>query len=159
MTEDDLPAVLAIADRVHVDYPEDEAVVVERFRLYPAGCAVLDFEQSIAGYTLTHPWHYGAPPALNTTLGALPRRSTTYYIHDVALLPETRGTGAGAAVAHAIVSHARETGHGNASLVAVNSSVPFWSKVGFEVIDDPALAAKLMTYDGAARFMAHKITT
>ena len=78
------------ADRVHVDYPEDEAVVVERFRLYPAGCAVLDFEQNIAGYTLTHPWHYGAPPTLNTTLRALPRRSSTYYIHDLALLPETR---------------------------------------------------------------------
>lgn len=158
MTEADLPAVLDIAGRVHVNYPEDEAVVVERFQLYPAGCAVLAFGHGLAGYALTHPWRYGAPPTLNMKLGAIPPRPTTYYVHDLALLPETRGTGAGAAMANAILAHARATGYDNASLVAVNGSVPFWSKVGFEVVDDPALAAKLMTYDGDARFMVRKMT-
>lgn len=158
-TENDLAAVVAIADVVHVNYPEDAATIADRLRLYPAGCALLELDGKPAGYTLTHPWRYGAPPTLNMMLGAIPERPTTYYIHDLALLPQTRGTGAGAAMAEAIVAHARETGHDNASLVAVNSSVPFWSRVGFEVVHEPALAAKLLTYDADARFMVRKLTT
>jgi len=94
---------------------------------------------------------------LNMKLGALPERPTTYYIHDVALLPETRGTGAGSAIVEAVIAHAAETGVANASLVAVNSSVPFWSRFGFEVADEPALAAKLLTYDADARFMVRRL--
>ncbi len=42
MTPGDLPAVLAIADVVHPDYPEDAAIFAERLALYPAGCRVLE---------------------------------------------------------------------------------------------------------------------
>lgn len=158
VTENDLAAVVAIADVVHVNYPEDAAAIADRLRLYPAGCAMLEMDGKPVGYTLTHPWRYGEPPTLNMMLNAIPDRPTTYYVHDLALLPETRGTGAGAAMAGAIVAHARETGHDNASLVAVNSSVPFWSRFGFEVVHEPALAAKLATYDADARFMVCKLT-
>lgn len=159
MTENDLPAVCSIADRVHLNYPEDEAVVVERFRLYPAGCAMLELEGEPSGYALTHPWRYAEPPTLNMMLGAIPELPTTYYIHDLALLPETRGSGAGAALAKAAVAHAEEAGHDNVSLVAVNSSVPFWSRFGFEIAHEPKLATKLMTYDADARFMVRKLAS
>ena len=42
MTPEDYASVTAIADRVHVAYPEDEAVIIERHRLYPAGCAIFE---------------------------------------------------------------------------------------------------------------------
>lgn len=156
-TEGDLAAIVSIADVVHVNYPEDTATIVDRLRLYPPGCAVLELNGKPAGYTLTHPWRYGDPPALNKALETLPGRPTTFYIHDLALLPETRGTGAGGAIANTITEHARETGHDNVSLVAVNSSVPFWKRAGFEVVHEPALAAKLMTYDAEARFMVRRL--
>lgn len=152
----EIPAVCAIADRVHLSYPEDDAVFEERVRLYPAGCALLELDGVPAGYAVTHPWHYGQPPALNVMLGKLPEKPTTYYIHDIAMLPETRGSGAGTAIAEAVISHARETGYPNVSLVAVNASVPFWSRFGFEVVSDPALDAKLKSYDNAARFMVRR---
>jgi GNAT superfamily N-acetyltransferase len=153
----EVPDVCAIAGRVHPAYPEEDAVFVERVRLYPAGCALLELYGAAAGYAVTHPWHYGQPPALNVMLGALPEAPSTYYIHDIAMLPETRGSGAGTAIAEAVIAHARETGAPNVSLVAVNASVPFWSRSGFEVVSDPALDAKLKSYDDAARFMVRRL--
>ena len=40
MTTTDTASVSAIADRVHASYPEDDAVFLERLRLYPEGCAM-----------------------------------------------------------------------------------------------------------------------
>lgn len=157
-TENDLAAIVAIADRIHVAYPEDEAAIAERLRLYPAGCALLEIGGEPMAYTLTHPWRYAEPPALNVMLGALPAHPTTYYIHDVALLPEARGTGAASAIVEAIFAEAATMGCPNLSLVAVNRSVPFWRRQGFEVVDQPSLAAKLLTYDADARFMVRKLS-
>ena len=154
---EELAAVCAIADRVHVDYPEEDTVFLERRHLYPDGCALLELNGAPAGYAVTHPWHYGQPPALNVLLGALPEAPTTYYIHDIALLPETRGSGAGSAIAEAVLAHARAAGFDNVSLVAVNGSVPFWSRFGFAVVSDPALDAKLKSYDDDARFMVCRL--
>ena len=43
------------------------------------------------------------------------------------------------------------------SLVAVNASAPFWSRFGFEIVSEPALDAKLKSYDDAARFMVRTL--
>ncbi len=45
----------------------------------------------------------------------------------------------------------------NLSLVAVNNSIPFWARFGFEVVNEPSLASQLLTYDADARFMVRKI--
>ena len=157
-TEADLAAIVAIADKIHVAYPEDAATIAERLRLYPAGCALFERVGTPLAYTLTHPWRYADPPALNARLGALPDSPTTYYIHDVALLPEARGTGAAAAIVQAIAGHAETAGSRNLSLVSVNNSVPFWTRFGFEVTDEPSLGAKLLTYDADARFMVRRLS-
>lgn len=158
MTVADLPAVTAIADRVHIDYPEDETVFAERQRLYPAGCLVLDLGGRPAGYTLTHPWHYLNPPALNIALGALPENPSTYYIHDVALLPEARGASAGSDAVRAIIAHAAATGIGNMSLIAVKGTQGFWTRHGFAVVQDHQLDKKLASYDDdAARYMVRQL--
>lgn len=157
MTVADTASVSAIADRVHASYPEDDAVFLERLRLYPEGCAMFEQAGRAGAYAITHPWRYGEPPALNVLLGAIPAQPTTYYIHDIALLPETRGSGAGAAIVEAVIAHAAATGVPNVSLVAVNNSGPFWSRFGFEVVHEPKLAEKLLSYDADARFMVRKL--
>ncbi len=156
-TEDDLAAIVAIADNVHLAYPEDAAILAERLRLYPAGCALFERDGRPMAYALTHPWHDAAPPALNVLIGALPDRPTTYYIHDVALLPEARGAGVAAAIVAAIIGEAKRIAAPNLSLVAVNNSVPFWRRFGFAPTAAPGLAAKLRTYDADARFMVRRL--
>lgn len=154
MRPDDLPAVEAIAEQVHEDYPEDPAIFAERLRLWPEGCLIYEGEDGAPiAYVLSHPAHAFAPPPLNTLLGALPERPTTYYIHDLALLPQTRGQGAGSEAVRILLEGARRAGCPDASLVAVNGSTGFWSRQGFAPVEDPALGAKLRSYDEDACYM------
>jgi len=153
----DLPAVAAIADRVHEAYPEDPEIFAERLRLWPEGCWVYEKDGALIAYVLSHPALAFAPPSLNTLLGALPERPTTYYIHDLALLPETRGQGAGSAIVRILLEGAAKAGCPDVSLVAVNESAGFWGRHGFETVSVPALDAKLRSYDDDARFMVRPL--
>jgi GNAT superfamily N-acetyltransferase len=157
MTPSDLPRVGAIAAAVHAAYPEDAAVFAERLRLYPAGCRVLEADGPVRGYVLSHPWRSGAPPALNSLLGALPKSPDTYYLHDLALLPEARGFGAGSAVVAALAEQARTKRLSTLSLVAVHGSAAFWRRHGFAAVEDAALAEKLRSYGADARFMVRRL--
>jgi ribosomal protein S18 acetylase RimI-like enzyme len=154
MSAADLPTVHAVAQQVHPGYFERPVVFAERLRLHADGCMVLADDGGVIGYVLSHPWKHGEPPSLDTLLGALPGQPDTYYLHDLALLPAARGTGAAAAVIAHLRAHARRCGQARLSLVAVNASVPFWQRQGFEVVAIPGLDACLANYDAAACFMA-----
>lgn len=153
MTAADLPAVSAIAAEVHPDFPEDDAVFAERQRLFPAGCKVLEGGGRLAAYVLSHPWQAGSCPPLNVLLGALPEPASTYYIHDIALLPAARGTGAAGEIVAALKAEAKSAGFAEISLVAVNGSAGFWRRMGFTETSIPALAPKLASYGADARHM------
>lgn len=153
MAPQDLPQVQALADTIHADHLEDPEVLAERQRVYPQGCLMLIENGSAIGYALTHPWRLGEPPPLNRMLGEIPTQATTYYIHDVALLPEARGKGHAAQIVDRLAAHARGAGFGNLSLVAVNKSQAFWEKAGFRVIAVSGLEAKLASYGPEAVLM------
>lgn len=153
MTATDLPAVLAVAAVVHPGYPEDEAVFAERLRLFPQGCLVLDGPGGPIGYVVAHPWRCAAPPALNSLLGALPSRAGCVYIHDLALVPQARGSGAGGMVVARLSEIAALADLPHLALVAIDGSSGFWRRQGFREVHAPALAEKLASYDDAARYM------
>ncbi|MGP9812142.1 GNAT family N-acetyltransferase [Rhodopseudomonas sp. NSM] len=158
MTAADLAAVNAVAAQVHVAFPEDAAVFAERLALYPAGCFVLGGDgDGISGYVVSHPWRIAEPPALDTLLGSLPSPASTYYIHDVALLPHGRGHGAGAAVIALLLRQAVAAGLDSISLVAVNGSRRFWHRLNFHEMENPALAAKLASYGPDACYMVRAV--
>jgi len=152
MTDVDLPRVMDVATAVHPSFPEAPAVFAERLRLYPRGCQVLTRDAAIVGYVVSHPWS-GAPPALDTLLGRLPQQPSTYYIHDLALMPESRGNGVADTVVAALIAHARQNKFATVTLVAVNNSQRFWRKHGFEIVNDGAMAAKIESYGADARIM------
>ena len=155
----DLPAVMAIAAVVHPDYPEDEAVFAERLRLAPQGCHVLAGKDgALQGYLVSHPWPAGTVPVLNSLLGEIPQGVSNWYLHDLALLPSGRGSGAAGAIVAEIARHAAATGHASLALVAVNASTGFWQRQGFREVHDPALDRKLASYDDAARYMRRELT-
>ncbi|SKB29843.1 GNAT family N-acetyltransferase [Sphingopyxis flava] len=130
----DLDAVAAISDRVHGAFTEPRGVYCERLDLYPAGCRVLERGAAVAGYLITHPWHRGAAPKLGALLGALPVPADIYYLHDIALLPAARGTGAGSEAAAFVRQQARLAGCEEIRLVAVNGAETYWRSQGFEEI-------------------------
>lgn len=153
LTTLDLPAVEAIAAQVHPGFPEEIAIMAERLRLYPDGARLFELDGVPSGYILSHPWISGTISALNTPLDRLPDGADTFYVHDLALLNRARGTGAAAMIVGDILRHARAKGFSETSLVAVNNSQAFWHKHGFRVVDAPALANKLASYEAAARYM------
>jgi len=159
MTPQDLSQVQALADTIHVGHPEDPEVLAERQRLYPRGCFMLVEDGRAIGYALTHPWRFAEPPLLNRLLGAIPSPATTYYIHDVALMPEARGKGYAAQIIDRLVAHAREAVFDNLSLVAVNRSQVFWEKAGFRVVAIPGLGAKLASYGPDAALMVRDVAS
>tara|TARA_R110002020_G_scaffold51976_1_gene146616 strand:- start:195 stop:695 length:501 start_codon:yes stop_codon:yes gene_type:complete len=147
----DIAAVSAIAQRVHPDFPEDDAVFADRQAIAPDLCFLFEIDAAPAGYVLAHPYRFGSLPALNTVLGRLPEACDTLYIHDLALLPVARGSGAARRIVQTLSSRAAPLGP--LSLVAVNNSAPFWTRMGFAVADAPRLAAKLKSYAPDARYM------
>lgn len=157
MTGYDMDAVNAIAGRVHPGFFEAPEVLAEKFQLYRNGCYLFEVQERPAGYMLSHPWKLGSLPALNALLGQLPDDLDTYYIHDLALLPLARGVGAAGKIVSALTKHAAAMGYPTMSLVAVNGSVSFWEKQGFQVEDRPELAEKLSAYEAHAEFMVQRI--
>src|SRR5207253_5442568 len=66
--------VARIATAAYADYYERPEVFAERLALFPDGCRVCVADARIAGYLLAHPGRFGAPPLLDSLLGA-PKRS------------------------------------------------------------------------------------
>ncbi|MFC7477422.1 GNAT family N-acetyltransferase [Dankookia sp. GCM10030260] len=150
MTEADLPAVQALADRLHPHHPESPVVLAERLALAPAGCRVLAAGRPLLGYAVSHPWSGTSPPPLDALLGALPARPRAWHVHDIALDPAARGAGHAGAVLRALLAASPLAA---ATLVAIPGTGPYWARLGFQDVPvaDPAALA---SYGEGARFMA-----
>lgn len=144
MRAGDLAAVSAISDAVHGRYTEPVAVYAERLALWPKGCRVFEREGEIAGYLIAHPWHRDSPPKLGALLGAIPADTDTFYLHDIALLPASRGTGAGKMALDLVVGEARALGLAEVTLMAVGGADRYWAAQGFDTVPreaDPSYGA------------------
>jgi GNAT superfamily N-acetyltransferase len=136
MAAADIPAVAAISDVVHGAYTEQAAVYVERLQLYPAGCWLLERDGKAIGYLISHPWAGRQPPVLNHSIQALPKPADHYYLHDLALLTDARGSGAAQAAIGIVRDQARTAGYARIALTAVNGADAFWVRNGFTALTD-----------------------
>ncbi len=134
MAVSDLAAVSSISDAVHGRYTEPIAVYAERLALYPAGCHVLERDAAVAGYLIGHPWFREDPPRLGALLGAIPPDADSYYLHDIALLPEARAAGAGKAALALVMAQARALGLSDIALMAVGGADRYWAAQGFAYV-------------------------
>jgi GNAT superfamily N-acetyltransferase len=151
MAADDLDTVHRISLDVHPAHPERAEVLAEKFRLYPAGCFVLEGRDRIVGYCFSHPWTDGPPPPLDTLMTALPGHRSTYFVHDLTVDESVRGTGMGRALVPQLLAVTRAAGLDRLVLVAVNNRGPFWQAAGFSATPDEAMqtAAREKYGDGA----------
>ncbi|WP_338025323.1 GNAT family N-acetyltransferase [Bradyrhizobium yuanmingense] len=94
---------------------------------------------------------------LNVLLGAVAEPASTYYTHDIALLPEARSNGSASEAVLKLVRHAKNARFPNLSLVAVNNSVKFWEGHAFRTLDAD-LNQKLASYDARAKYMVLELT-
>jgi predicted N-acetyltransferase YhbS len=148
----DLGAVHAIAEELHPDYPERPEVAAERLHLYPAGCRIVAMGPAVRGYALAHPARFGAPPALDTLLRALPADADALHLHDVAIVPEARGVGLVAVLVDDLAGLARAAGLARLTLVAVHGTAVYWARFGFAAAPAPDIGS----YAGAT-YMARRL--
>ncbi|WP_416357953.1 GNAT family N-acetyltransferase [Aureimonas phyllosphaerae] len=152
MVPSDTAAVVALADRVHPTFHEDEAVFRDRLSLFPDGSLVLAAPGGgLAAYAIAYPVRRFAPPPLDTVLGRLPEGADALYIHDVAVAPEWRGRGLAEPAIARLLALAEP--FGAAVLVSVYGTPPFWARHGFRPVEDEALTSKLASYGEDAVFM------
>ena len=155
MTEVDLEIFDSIANVIHSQLQERPDVFQEKFRLFPAGCRIFCLGEHTLGYGIAHPWLLNNIPPLDTLLVSLPESPECLFIHDVVLLPEGRGHGAAGVYVDEMRIIARQSGLSSLALVSVYGTSPLWAALGFQVIDHPDLAQKLMCYGDTARYMAN----
>jgi ribosomal protein S18 acetylase RimI-like enzyme len=134
MMATDVGAVAHVSDSVHGRYTERADVYAERRALYPAGCFLFERAGQVAGYLICHPWRRDRPVPLDAMLGAIPADSDCFYLHDLALLPTARGSGAGKSGTALAVAGARAGGFDEIRLVAVGGAESFWATQGFEAM-------------------------
>jgi len=136
MRPDDIAAISAISDTVHGEFTEAPEVLAARLAVYSAGCFVLetpDADGGPIGYLIAHPWHRDSPPALGMVLNALPSAPETMCLHDIALLPDARGTGAGGRALELVEELARAEALPDITLTAVNGADTYWERQGFTI--------------------------
>ncbi len=156
MRDQDLSTVVAIADRVHLDYPESPAIYAERLQLFAGGCQIaMDAVGAVHGYAIAHPALLGQPPSLDSMLSTLPVTANCLYLHDIALLPAGRKFGLGGTLIDYLTLLAQTMQLDYLALVAVNNSAPYWRRQGFTAYADldAALRQKLASYHADAEYL------
>lgn len=134
LTPRDLPSVLAVQRECYRrELQERGAAFRSKLKLFPRGCLTLDRPGPLEAYVLCLPWRSGEPLPLDAPSLALPRRPDCLYIHDLAVMPALRGSGAAGALLGAVSGLAAELGCRRFALVAVQGSRPFWERRGFQV--------------------------
>lgn len=152
----DLGQVLDIQQRCYPPgYLEPLAAFENKLRQAPdtAWLAVTD---SVAqAYLVCLPVDEAHFPALHADNWRPPPRAKWLYLHDMAVDPGHRGSGAGGRLIEQAVSHAHAAGLEGLALIAVQGSQPYWARHGFVVREalDPALQAALGTFGEGAHFM------
>src|SRR5690348_1976586 len=153
MESADLEKVNHISNQIHTLYFEGLKIFEERLKLYPAGCSVLEVCGTIAGYAISHPWTLFCPPKINTFLGKIPYNADTYYIHDIAIMPNYRQYGMASKKVSDILCEARRLGCCNSSLISVNRTTLFWQKFGFQICIDKNVYDLTQSYGTDAKYM------
>ena len=158
MRPDDIDDVVGVARLSFPDHFESRACFENRLALYPRGCFVLSPGLTSAdgpalGYLIAYPWRDRSAPPLNTVIEGLPSAPDLIYLHDLALHPMARGSGATTAVIDRLAEQAHEDGWPAIALVAVNDASAFWARQDFSVRDTPDMTQKLASYGPGAHYM------
>jgi len=134
LTPADLPGILAVQRACHPPALQEGAgAFARKLAGFPPGCLGLDGDGRLCAYVFCHPWPAGETVPLDgpaTPSGA----GDCLYIHDLAVLPERRGTGAAAALLARVSALAGQLGLDRFGLVAVQDSGPFWIRQGFRAV-------------------------
>lgn len=153
---DDLNAILQIQARCYTAIvPESPCSMGAKLAAAPDSCFVASRADGVpVAYLLALPWRFDNPPHLDAQTCQPPADADTLHLHDLAVIPEARGSGAADALVGAFMAALVASRLGRASLIAIQGSAGWWARHGFETVTaTPALAEHLAGYGPDARYM------
>ena len=153
----DLNAILQIQARCYTAIvPESPDSMGAKLAAAPDSCFVASHTDGTpVAYLLALPWRFADPPHLDAPTCQLPADADTLYLHDLAVAPEARGSGAADALVGAFMAALAASRLGRASLIAIQGSAGWWARHGFEAVTaTPALAERLAGYGPDACYMS-----
>lgn len=156
MTLNDLARVLDLQRRCYPpQYHEPLGAFANKVQWSPdSGWLVVSSGQAVA-YLVTLPVDEAHFPALHASDWRPPEQARWLCLHDLAVDPDHRGTGAGQRLIEQAFTHARQRGLNGLALVAVQGSQPYWARQGFrpESVTHAGLLESLRSFGDGARFM------
>ena len=115
-------------------------------------CLIEDDSNEISGYAISHPIMHFDPPTLDSLLGHIASEADTYYIHDLAILPQFQRRGFGSKAIDKILTIASR--FPAACLISVYGTQHFWGQFGFVPVETTEnIRGKLLGYGGDAVFL------
>ncbi len=154
---DDAEPISAVEHRVHALAPERIEVHREKIRLFGAGCRVLVTGSRVVGYGLAYPWRLDDVPPLDRFLAAIPPDAACLFLHDVAILPEARASGASRNFVDHAVRIAEREGLARLALVSVYGTDVLWRRHGFAPSLSAATGQQLRPYGTTALYMTRRL--
>jgi GNAT superfamily N-acetyltransferase len=130
----DLPAILALQRACYrAELQEGAEAFHGKLAAFPAGCLGLEREGRLGGYVFCQPWRLGETLPLDHP-GGVPAEPDCLYIHDLAVHPDWRGSGAAAALLARVEALAASLSLDRLALVSVQDSEAFWARQGFRPV-------------------------
>lgn len=156
MTLADLSLVLAIQQRCYPPaYHEPLAAFENKLKQAPDSAWLAVSGAHALAYLVTLPVDETHFPALHAANWAPPPQAKWLYLHDLAVDPDHRGSGAGQRLIEQALGHARARNTDGLALVAVQGSQPYWARQGFQAraAGHAALLETLRSFGDDACFM------
>lgn len=156
MTLADLSLVLGIQQRSYPQaFHEPLAAFENKLRQSPGSAWLAMSDEQAQAYLVTLPVDETHFPALHAAHWTPPVQAKWLYLHDLAVDPGHRGSGAGQRLIDQAIGHARLLGLEGLALIAVQGSQPYWERQGFQasLTNHPVLLGKIRSFGNDACFM------
>ncbi len=163
MRREDIDDVLTIQAACYTAIvPESRASLLAKLDASPSTCFVAEHiagaQQGMAGYLFAMPWRLSTPPQLDAPNCILPAHPDCLYLHDLAVAPNARKTGAGQALVAVFMERLSTLPLQHASLISIQASAPYWQRHGFRIVAaNAAIEAKLASYSTDAVYMQYSM--
>lgn len=160
MLEGDLDAVISLQTTCYgAEFHEPKASFASKLRSAPESCWVMPGPSGLLAYLVCLPIKGDQLPALHSPDWHSAPDPDWLYLHDLAIHPDARGAGLAKLMLLRATELARTRGLASMGLIAVQGSVPFWRRHGFEPAVGQISEAKLASFGEGATFMLRRNIT
>lgn len=156
MLEADLPAVLCVQHEAHDPaFHEPAAAFAAKWQASPGTHWVAEQAGQVQAYLVCLPLAPNNLPTLHATHWDAPANPQSLYVHDLAVSPRLRGSGAGTWLMAQARAWAQQHGLQEMGLIAIDGTSDYWRRQGFTPVtsNDTVPQDKLRSYGPKALYM------